>query len=69
MKTGKIANAHQTLIIGTADIDTARHLDLSINAPVAEVRRIFKDAGGIIIYLAEVTYRGDAIRLEMNLTP
>lgn len=69
MKTGKIAYAHQTLTIGTADIDTAQHLDLSINAPVADVRRIFKDANGVIIYLAEVTYRGDAIRLEMNLKP
>ncbi|TEA79754.1 GntR family transcriptional regulator [Allopusillimonas ginsengisoli] len=69
MASGKIADAHQTLTIGTADIATARYLDLSINAPVAEVRRIFKDANGVIIYLAEVTYRGDAIRLEMDLKP
>jgi GntR family transcriptional regulator len=40
-----------------------------MNAPVAEVRRIFKDAAGTVIYLADVTYRGDAIRLEMDLRP
>ncbi|NYT86417.1 GntR family transcriptional regulator [Pollutimonas harenae] len=64
-----VADAHQTLTIGSADIEVARCLDLSINAPVAEVRRIFRNAAGEVIYLAEVTYRGDAIRFEMNLKP
>ena len=40
-----------------------------MNAPVAEVRRIFKDREGTVIYLANVIYRGDAIRLEMDLEP
>src|SRR5690606_29497211 len=62
-----VADAHQTLTIGSADLEVARCLDLSINAPVAEVRRIFRNAAGEVIYLAEVTYRGDAIRFEMNL--
>jgi GntR family transcriptional regulator len=29
----------------------------------------FRDAGGTVIYLADVTYRGDASRLEMDLQP
>lgn len=69
MKQVVIADAHQVLTIGTADMDIAGLLDLSINAPVAEVRRIFKDPAGKIIYLAEVVYRGDAIHLEMDLEP
>lgn len=64
-----IAQAHQVLTIASADMEVARLLELPMNAPVAEVRRIFKDAGGTVIYLADVTYRGDAIRLEMNLQP
>lgn len=64
-----VADAHQTLTIGTADIEVARCLGLSINAPVAEVRRIFRNAAGEVIYLAEVTYRGDAIHVEMDLKP
>ncbi|MGP1614167.1 MAG: GntR family transcriptional regulator [Pollutimonas bauzanensis] len=65
----KVADAHQALTIGTADMEVAQLLNLSINAPVAEVRRIFKDAQGKIIYLAEVTYRGDSVRVEMDLMP
>jgi GntR family transcriptional regulator len=69
MKGVAIHSAHQVLTIGSADPDVARHLQIPVNAPVAEVRRIFKDADGTVIYLADVTYRGDAIRLEMDLQP
>lgn len=69
MKGVRIASAHQVLTIATADMEVARLLDLPMSAPVAEVRRIFKDAEGTVIYLADVTYRGDAIRVEMDLQP
>jgi GntR family transcriptional regulator len=69
MKGLRIASAHQVLTISSADMEVARLLELPMNAPVAEVRRIFKDAAGTVIYLADVTYRGDAIRLEMDLQP
>jgi GntR family transcriptional regulator len=69
MKGLRIADAHQVLTIASADMEVAGLLELPMNAPVAEVRRIFKDAAGTVIYLADVTYRGDAIRLEMDLKP
>jgi GntR family transcriptional regulator len=69
MKNVGIHSAHQVLTIASADVEVANFLELPVNAPVAEVRRIFKDAGGTVIYLADVTYRGDAIRLEMDLKP
>ena len=69
MKSVRIAQAHQVLTIATADMEVARLLELPMNAPVAEVRRIFKDAEDTVIYLADVTYRGDAIRVEMDLQP
>jgi GntR family transcriptional regulator len=69
MKNPSIAKAHQTLTIGTAEADIAKHLRIGLNAPVAEVRRVFTSADRTVIYLAEVTYRGDFIRLEMDLTP
>lgn len=65
----KIVEAHQVLTIGAADIEVARLLKLPVNAPVAEVRRVFKDGKGTVIYVAHATYRGDAIRLEMDLKP
>jgi len=65
----KIAQAWQTLSIGTADVDVARLIGMPVNAPVAEVRRVCRDAAGTVIYLGEVTYRGDYIHLEMDLEP
>jgi GntR family transcriptional regulator len=65
----QIAYAHQTLTIGTADAETAAHLRVPANAPVAEVRRVFRAPDGTVIYLGEVTYRGDLVQLEMDLIP
>jgi GntR family transcriptional regulator len=64
-----IESAHQVLTIGTADMEVAQMLEIPVGSPVAEVRRIFKDTQGTVIYLANVTYRGDAIRIEMDLKP
>lgn len=61
--------ARQTLSIGTADIEVAKLLKIPLNSPVAEVRRIFTRKDGTVIYLGEVTYRGDFIRIEMDLRP
>jgi GntR family transcriptional regulator len=64
-----IASARQTLTISTADVETAQLLGISVNAPVAEVRRVLCGTDGTVIYLAEVSYRGDYIHLEMDLKP
>jgi GntR family transcriptional regulator len=69
MPSVKIAKARQTLTIGTADVDEAGHLGIPVNAPVAHVRRVFNAPDGTVIYLAEVTYRGDFVRLEMDMKP
>jgi GntR family transcriptional regulator len=63
----EIARARQTLTIGSADVETAELLRVPLNAPTAEVRRVFNAPDETVIYLAEVIYRGDFIRLEMDL--
>ncbi len=65
----EIERARQTLTIATADVEVAGLLGIPINSPVAEVRRVFCDAQGRVIYLGLITYRGDFIRLEMDLKP
>ena len=65
----KVARARQTVTISTADIEVARHLEVPLNSPVALVRRVFTAADGTVLYLAEVTYRGDYIHFEMDLRP
>jgi len=53
----------------TADLEAARLLQVPLNSPVAEVRRVFTTADRTVIYLGEVTYRGDFIRIDMDLRP
>jgi len=65
----KIAKARQALTIGVADVDEASHLRVPVNSPVARVRRVFRAPDATVIYLAEVTYRGDFVRLEMEMKP
>lgn len=40
---------------------------MSVNAPVADVRRVFTGPRRRVIYLAEVTYRGDFVQVEFDL--
>lgn len=65
----RIARARQTLAISAADVDVATHLDIAVNAPVAEVRRVCTGADGTVLYVGEVTYRGDYVHFEMDLKP
>lgn len=67
MPSVRIASARQVLTISTADLEVARHLGVTVNAPVAEVRRVFTGPKRRLIYLGEVTYRGDFVHVEFDL--
>lgn len=62
-----IGRARQTLDIAAADVDVARSLGIPVNAPIAEVRRLFVAPDDLVLYVAEASYRGDYIHLEMDL--
>jgi GntR family transcriptional regulator len=64
-----ITSARQTLAISAAGPDVAQDLEITVNAPIAEVRRVLCGPDGSVIYVGEATYRGDYIRLEMDLKP
>jgi GntR family transcriptional regulator len=63
----RIAHAHQTLRISAADLETSRLLGMPVNSAVAEVVRVFRDVDLKVIYLAEIAYRADFIRFQMDL--
>jgi GntR family transcriptional regulator len=63
----KIRDARQTLTIGTADVDTAEHLHIPLNAPVACVYRSVVDSAGRLVFVGEGIYRGDQVRIDMKL--
>lgn len=69
MRDLTISTARQTLTIGVADLEVAKLLRVPLNSPVAEVRRVFTARDKTVIYLGEVTYRGDFIRIDMDLRP
>lgn len=65
----RIGKVRQSLRIDVADVEIARLLDTPIAYPVAHVRRTICDTDGNVIYLANVVYRGDVIRMEVDLSP
>lgn len=67
IKEVKIHGAKQTLKISSADIEISELLKIPVNAPVAEVRRVFTSKDQRILYLGEITYRADYINFEMDL--
>ena len=66
-KAVRIGSARQILTISTAGAEVASALNISMSAPVAELRRVFCAPDGTVIYLGELTYRADFIRVEMDL--
>ncbi|MFQ6018988.1 MAG: GntR family transcriptional regulator [Kiloniellaceae bacterium] len=62
-----IARAHQTLVIGSADMETAELLKIALNAPTAEAHCVVVDDQGVAIYVAEIVYRGDRVKLDIDL--
>lgn len=52
---------------GTASAEAATALNMAVSAPVAELRRVFCAPDGTVIYLGELTYRGDFIRVDRGL--
>ncbi len=67
MKDIGIASARQTLVIASADPETARLLKVPLNSPTAEAHCVVIDRRGFAIYIADIIYRGDCIRIETSL--
>ena len=64
-----ITSARQTLRPPPPDLEPARLLQIPLNSRGGEVRRVFPTADRTVIYLGEVTYRGDFVRIDMDLRP
>ncbi len=63
----KIVAAHQSLTVGSADIETAAQLNIQLNAPVCFVDRYAVDQQDRLVLIAKGIYRGDIIRMDMKL--
>jgi GntR family transcriptional regulator len=67
MKGIEVQDAHQTVVIGSADPVTAGLLQIELGAPVAECRCVVIDDKGVAVYVADIIYRSDAIKLYIDL--
>jgi GntR family transcriptional regulator len=62
-----IKEAKQTMVIGSADVEVAALLQIALNAPTMEARCVVLDDSDTAIYVAEIIYRGDCVKLSINL--
>jgi len=67
LKGINVHDAHQTIVIGSADPVTADLLNIGLGAPIAECRCAVIDGKGTAIYVADIIYRSDAIKLHIDL--
>lgn len=65
----KIDKARQTMHITKADVEVAGLLGVPVGEPMAQVRRVLRDANDTVIYVADVNYLGEYIHLDMDLIP
>ena len=63
----RIARAYNTVTVGGADPEVAEYLRVPLNAPTAEVHCAIVNRAGIAIYVADMVYRGDCVRLDIDL--
>jgi len=67
LKGLQVDQAYQTVVIGSADPTAAEHLQIALGSPVAECHCVVVDSRGVAIYVADFTYRSDAIKMHIDL--
>lgn len=67
LKGIRVRDAHQTIVIGNADPQTADYLKIALGAPTAECRLVVIDDQGVAIYVADIIYRSDVVKLHIDL--
>lgn len=67
MEKANIGTARQTLVISSADTEVADYLRIALNAPTVEAHCVVTDHGKNAIYIAEIVYRGDRVKLDIDL--
>ena len=67
MKGAEVERAHQTLVIGAADPGTAALLKVPLGTPTAECHCVVTNRKGVAIYVADIVYRNDCVKLHIDL--
>lgn len=62
-----LRDAHQTLTVGSADPVIADTLKVPIGAAIVNAHCVVVDDEGVAIYVGDIVYRSDSIKLQVNL--
>jgi GntR family transcriptional regulator len=62
-----LRDAHQTLLIGSASPEIADLMKISLGAPTVESHLVVVDDTGEAIYVGDIIYRADCIKLQVDL--
>jgi len=54
-------------VIGGASVQSADLLKIALGAPTAECRCVVIDGTGVAIYVADIIYRSEVIKLHIDL--
>ena len=63
----EVRHAYQTIVIGGASVQSADLLKIALGAPTAECRCVVIDGSGVAIYVADIIYRSEVIKLHIDL--
>lgn len=62
-----LRDAHQTLLIGSASPEIADLMKVPLGAPTVESHLVIVDDTGEAIYVGDIVYRADCIKLQIDL--
>lgn len=63
----ELEKARQSFIVGTVEPRIANLLAVGIGSPTVEAHLVVTDARNVVIYVADITYRGDCVQLDVDL--
>ena len=63
----EIRQAYQRLVIGTADRETADLLQVPLSAPIVDCHWVVIDQNDVAVYVADIVYRSECIKLSIDL--
>jgi len=63
----EVKKARQSFIVGTVEPRVANLLAIGIGFPTVEAHLVVVDANDVVIYVADIIYRGDCVQLDVDL--
>ncbi len=63
----RVKRARQSFIVGTMEPRLANLLSIGIGFPTVEAHLVVADENDVVIYVADIIYRGDCVQLDVDL--